>query len=135
MISILVFITFLLLLAGLAGFAWAALRFHQRLSFLEEEYRRIRVTSVEDSQQWEKELGELAGRMELIERRAADTSQYPARSINYTQRSQVLRLIRRGDSADQIASTLGVPLGQVRLLMKLPGMSAEVSRGKSVTAS
>ncbi|MGH9674342.1 MAG: hypothetical protein ACRD44_14265 [Bryobacteraceae bacterium] len=39
--------------------------------------------------------------------------------INLTRRSQVLRLSRRGESAGQIAATLGVPLNEVELLLKV----------------
>jgi len=39
--------------------------------------------------------------------------------MNLTRRSQVLRLSRRGESAGQIAATLGVPLNEVELLLKV----------------
>ena len=64
----------------------------------------------------------------IAERRASEALQRPLQSMNYTQRSQMLRMIRRGDGAEQIAATLGVPVNQVRLLMKLPGARSEAAR-------
>ena len=40
-------------------------------------------------------------------------------ALNLTKRSQVLRLHRRGDAADQIASVLEVPRQEVDLLIKV----------------
>jgi len=132
--TFLVVSTFLLLLVIVAAGAWGAMLIRRRLTYLEEEQRRVKLASVEDSQDHEKQIAELTARIETIERRAAESAQHPVRSINYTQRSQMLRMIRRGDSADQIGSTLGVPVSQVRLLMKLPGMAAEAARGKTQSA-
>lgn len=39
--------------------------------------------------------------------------------LNLSKRSQALRMHRRGDSSEQIASTLGVPLQEVELLLKV----------------
>ena len=49
MAAITVFFTFLLLLAILAAGAWGGYELHRRTSFLEAEYRRIRLASVEDT--------------------------------------------------------------------------------------
>ena len=120
MTSITIFLTFLLLVIVLVGVAWGGFLVHRRLSFLEAEYGRNRVAALQDAQRFDQRTGELALRIEAAERRAADALQRPFQGVNYTQRSQMLRMIRRGDSAGHIASALGVPLSQVRLLMKLP---------------
>jgi DNA-binding NarL/FixJ family response regulator len=39
--------------------------------------------------------------------------------LNLSKRSQALRMHRRGDTPEQIASTLGVPLQEVELLLKV----------------
>lgn len=39
--------------------------------------------------------------------------------LNVSKRSQALRMHRRGDAPEQIASTLGVPLQEVELLLKV----------------
>ena len=126
-----IFLTFLLLLAILGAGAWYAWLAHQRMNFLEGEYRRIRLAAVEDSQQFEKHLQELKLRLDNAEVHSADSSQRPYQSVNYTQRSQVLRMIRRGDAPEQISATLGVPMSQVRLLMKLPGLTPLKEKGQS----
>ena len=132
MAAITVFVTFLLLFVVLVAVAWGGYLLHRRMIFLEGEYQRMRLTSVEDTQQFEKQVQELAVRIDAAETRAADASQRPLQSVNYTQRSQMLRMVRRGDAAEQIANTLGVPLSQVRLLMKLPGVS--IAKEKSQVA-
>ena len=131
MAAITVFFTFLLLLAILAAGAWGGYELHRRTSFLEAEYRRIRLASVEDTQEFQKQIEALKSRLESHESRTAEATQRPAQSVNYTQRSQMLRMIRRGDEASQIANSLGVPLNQIRLLMKLPGVAAPREKAQS----
>ena len=43
----------------------------------------------------------------------------PSASINLTKRSQVLRMAKRGERAEQIAATLRVPQNEVDLLLKV----------------
>ena len=53
---------------------------------------------------------------------AAEPSAVPVRpGMNLNRRSQALRLARRGESPEQIASRLGLPTGEVRLLLKIHG--------------
>jgi hypothetical protein len=125
-----IFLTFLLLLLILAVGSWAALLVHQRLEFLGAEQNRINLAAIEDSRRFEKLVDELTTRQEATERRAAEADQRPVLSVNYTQRSQMLRMVRRGDSAEQIAANLGVPLSQIRLLMKLPAASSGAVGGR-----
>jgi hypothetical protein len=42
--------------------------------------------------------------------------------MNLSRRSQALRLARRGESPEQIASILGLATGEVRLLLKIHGV-------------
>ena len=79
------------------------------------------------------ELGELKKRMDELAARphAADPGQsgdggdcesagLPLRAgINLSRRSQALRLYRRGETPEQIAASLMVPTGEVRLLLKV----------------
>jgi hypothetical protein len=44
-------------------------------------------------------------------------------AMNYTRRTRVLRLHRRGDRPDQIAATLHLPQNEVALLLKLHQLS------------
>jgi len=134
MVSLAIFITFLFLLVLLVAGVRGVLLVAKRVEFVEAELRRMNLSAIEDSQRFEKLLDDLTARQEAAERRVDAAAQYPPQSINYTQRSQMLRMARRGDSADQISSTLGVPLSQVRLLMKLPGISREAVRAKGKAA-
>jgi hypothetical protein len=75
--------------------------------------------------QLESELRDLSERLSEIEHRKLslwDCS--PEQSnINLNRRGQVLRLARRGDSAAQIASTLGLSKGEVMLIVKVHEIS------------
>ena len=52
----------------------------------------------------------------------AEPSSVPVRpGMNLNRRSQALRLARRGESPEQIASRLGLPTSEVRLLLKIHG--------------
>jgi len=52
----------------------------------------------------------------------AEASAVPVRpGMNLSRRSQALRLARRGESPEQIASRLGLATGEVRLLLKIHG--------------
>jgi hypothetical protein len=129
MTALTIFLTFVLLVAVLAGAVWGALLMLRRLEFLEEEQRRANVSAIEDSQRFEKLFDEFTSRIEAAERRAAEAAQHRGQSVNYTQRSQMLRMIRRGHPPEHIASTLGVPPGQVKLLMKVAGALPDPARG------
>lgn len=81
------------------------------------------------------EIGELRKRMDELaarqgvpasdverdgDRSAFESVAIPLRSgINLSRRSQALRLYRRGETPEQIASSLMVPTGEVRLLLKV----------------
>jgi hypothetical protein len=43
----------------------------------------------------------------------------PQPGMNVSKRSQALRMHRRGDTPEQVASTLGVPLQEIELLLKV----------------
>jgi hypothetical protein len=96
---------------------------------------RVRSAPMEREGPLHAEIGELRKRMdELAARQHAPDSEgeresersgfegaaIPLRSgINLSRRSQALRLHRRGETPEQIASSLGVPTGEVRLLLKV----------------
>jgi hypothetical protein len=66
-------------------------------------------------------LDGLAQRLEAIELRPAGTatSAAPGPGLSLTMRTQALRLHRRGDSPQQIAAALSVPVQDVDLLVKV----------------
>jgi DNA-binding NarL/FixJ family response regulator len=49
----------------------------------------------------------------------APAPQSPIQGMNLTRRAQVLRMSRRGERPEQIAATLGIPLNEVELLLKV----------------
>jgi len=52
----------------------------------------------------------------------------PARSgLNLTKRSQVIRMSRRGERAENIAASLSLPRGEVDLLLKINALAASTS--------
>jgi hypothetical protein len=52
----------------------------------------------------------------------------PARSgLNVNARTQAIRMARRGEDAHQIASKLGLPANEVKLLLKIHKMAADES--------
>lgn len=48
--------------------------------------------------------------------------------VNLNRRGQVLRLRRRGRTVEEIASTLGMPRGEVELMVKVDELSQRVAR-------
>ncbi|MBS1824270.1 MAG: hypothetical protein JST93_03030 [Acidobacteria bacterium] len=66
-------------------------------------------------------LQELAQRVEEAERRAevSGTPQSGLKGINLNRRTQAMRMFRRGETAAQVASSLGIPQCQTELLMKV----------------
>ncbi len=79
-----------------------------------------------------KAVDSMTVRLEEIERRKTitiDGSAEPA-SVNLNRRGQVLRLSRRGDSAGQIASALGLSQGEVKLTLRVHEMILDHSDEK-----
>lgn len=67
------------------------------------------------------EMIRLRQSVEEVDRKADQIPQIapPKPALNTTRRSQILRLHSQGKRSDEIASTLGVPRGEVDLLLKL----------------
>ncbi len=64
------------------------------------------------------DLGQRQGELELRLSRLPQLSA-PKPSMNLARRSQALRMYRRGERPEQIAAALGIPQGEVDLLLKL----------------
>ncbi|MBI2689756.1 MAG: hypothetical protein HYX27_25895 [Acidobacteria bacterium] len=72
----------------------------------------------------ETRLGEWAGRTKEVEDAVSSLSvarqrQVPANGVNTQQRTKVLRMAKKGDGAEQIATELGIPKNEVDLLLKV----------------
>lgn len=80
----------------------------------------------------EDQFKEMQTRLEEVEQRRtplAEWSSEPA-SIHLTRRGQVLRLHRRGESSDQIASALGLSQGEVKLIIKVQELARHSSKAE-----
>jgi DNA-binding NarL/FixJ family response regulator len=87
----------------------------------ESETRSESIASLKE------QISRLQKRLQDVENRKTslwDWNPEPT-SINLNRRGQVLRLFRRGDSAAQIASTLGLSKGEVMLIVKVHEMKRE----------
>jgi hypothetical protein len=98
--------------------------------FLSLKLELRRQSGSSGSRQVEETVDGLSAAFEQIRARLEDamqprvvTSGWSASpSINLTRRGQVLRLSRRGDTARQIASSLGMRKGEVDLIIKVHQM-------------
>lgn len=117
-----------MLAAGLAGAAAAgalAVTLFRRLRIRQAE---IETRTNKRQQTLHAELGRLRGeilsirtRAEESERRAAATStpRHLLTGLNVSHRTQALRLLRKGDPPEKVASILGVPKSEIELLAKV----------------
>jgi DNA-binding NarL/FixJ family response regulator len=88
----------------------------QRVEALESALAEARLTV----QQLENDLREVERQTGML------VAPAPARSgLNLSKRTQVLRLHRSGESSAAIATSLGLPRGEVDLLIKVHGMVLE----------
>lgn len=95
-----------------------------RRSFQEE--REASAVVLEELRQFILRMGPPAGeRVPTVPAPPETPSPAPQTSMNFTKRSQVLRMYRRGESAEQIAATLGLPRGEVDLLLKVHQATVE----------
>jgi hypothetical protein len=109
-----------LALAASIALGWVYFSFSRKLNAMQQELLGQEPVTAKLN-----ELGEqiqlLQAGLDEIERNRtplADWSNEPA-SINLTRRGQVLRMYRRGESPDQIASALGLSQGEVKLMIKV----------------
>ncbi len=110
-----------LLALGLAGCL------HLFLS-VKREMTSLKKSALQDRRQAEAALAQARRRMEEIQAllegleetaQQAATPGPPLTAMNLNRRAQALRMYRRGQSADQIASVLRLPHNEVELLLKL----------------
>jgi hypothetical protein len=73
------------------------------------------------------ELSAIRERLQEVEEqaKAASAPSAPQRGMNLTKRTQVLRMNRRGERPEQIATALCLPLSEVELLLKLHLVTVE----------
>jgi hypothetical protein len=71
----------------------------------------------------EARLESLAREVRELERRPESSGDTATAGMNISKRTQVLRLHRRGESAEAIAAVLGLRRREVELLVKIHGMA------------
>jgi hypothetical protein len=105
-------------------------RFENRKRQVEWESRWLKRTQAAQS-----EIGRLRGEVaELksrIEDQQADGDQHIHRGINLNHRTQALRLLRRGESAESVAATLGITKCEVELIHKVQKITSEMLLSQS----
>jgi len=122
-------------LIPLIPYALAALSFAACLFLtvtMESEMRRLksswaggRASEARIARELETKVAELSERLREAEERAGMLAApvLPKSSLNVNKRTQVLRLWRRGEQADNIARLLGLPLREVELLLKVHALA------------
>ncbi len=89
------------------------------------------------------ELGQLRGLVQDLRERADEAERraeigngpsIPSTGLNLSRRTQALRLFRRGERPEQVAATLGMPLGEVELLKKVQRILALDGTAPTFTA-
>ena len=75
-----------------------------------------------NDQRYETVLAQLRN-LEPAAPEANPTSGMPASGMNLSKRSQAVRLLRRGEDVGHIAAALGLPRGEVELLIRVQQMS------------
>jgi len=115
----------ILAIAGAVGCGALYFNGRRHLARIRAEISENSNAASEKTGQLTAELEKLNQRLETVEGRKTslwDWTPEPT-SVNLNRRGQVLRLYRRGDSAHEIASTLGLSQGEVALIVKVHELS------------
>ena len=110
-----------LVLAGAAVSVFALFRAHTMIRAAAAGARTIQGERDLEIQTLRDDLSSLAAqfRDQQHDRPLLVTPAMPRPGLNLNKRSQALRLHRRGDAAEQIATALELPLQEVQLLLKV----------------
>ena len=100
---------------------------------LKQDILRMHKYNKQQRELLEKTIGELGGEVKTVrqvlrevEQKAGALPQLspPKPGMNASRRSQVLRMYRRGEKAEQIAAALSLPQNEVDLLLKVHEQTA-----------
>ncbi len=86
---------------------------------LEERSNAQRARSDTAVESIRQTLDRLASEIEELQKQAATVPVFPKTGFNLSKRSQALRMHRRGEAPEQIATALEVPLQEIDLLLKV----------------
>jgi hypothetical protein len=110
----------LLMSIGLVLSTFLFVSLKQEVSSLKRDHAEVERSAKESASKLRTEIEALKESISEIEQRAGELPQLsaPIPSMNTTRRSQVLRMHRRGERPEQISAALGLPRGEVELLLK-----------------
>jgi len=119
-------VCYAILAAGLVGGLWLFLSLKKELFAIGQ-----RVAGENESihallEELQARLRRCEESLKQLDQRLAQLPQLapPRPSMNLQRRSQVLQMHQRGQTAEEIASTLQIPLAEVELLLKLHELAA-----------
>ena len=114
-----------LLAAGLILCTFLFITLKQDLHRMGRRSRERQQALTSSIEQLGAELNAMKLALAEIERKTGELPQLspPRPGMNTTRRSQVLRMHRRGETPEQIAAALGLPQGEVDLLLKVHQLS------------
>ncbi len=98
---------------------FAIMRISALASAMEDRVNAQRARSDAAVDSIKQSLDSLATQIDELHRRAAAVPTMPKPGFNLSKRSQALRMHRRGEAPEQIATALDVPLQEVDLLIKV----------------
>jgi hypothetical protein len=107
--------------------------------YLESETRRLKSGFKRRQGVQEATLRDLKRQLEDLSERLGETEEragvlappLPKSGLNLNKRSQVIRMSRRGEGAQQIATSLRLPQREVELLLKVYGLVLDRSKETS----
>lgn len=113
-----------LLAAGCIFGLFYLLSFEKEIQRLKSRLVRRQAGDNASTRDLKIQLQQLNERLRDAEERAGIpiASQSPKASLNLNKRTHVLRMFRRGERAENIAASLGLPRREVELLLKIHGL-------------
>ena len=109
----------ILVAAGMLGCLWLFFALKRDLRISENRHRK-EIEEVSEAirgleRRWEhdREQAEVAGSRALI-----------SNGMNFSKRSQALRMMRKGEDPERVAATLKLPAGEIQLLRKVTEIAA-----------
>jgi hypothetical protein len=111
------------------------LSFEKEIHRLKSRLARRQAGENTSSRDLQAQLQQLNHRLRDAEERAGIpiVPQSPKASLNLNKRTQVLRMSRRGERAENIAASLSLPRREVELLLKIHGLLLNGSAQKPST--
>jgi hypothetical protein len=120
-VAILILVAATLSLAGIVSGVFAVWHTRALAGSVEDRMETTREEHESRDESLQARLDALAGRLKELERQPAVTVNpgLPRPGMNVMKRSHALRMHRRGDRPEQIASALDLPRHEVELLLKV----------------